>query len=79
MCCHYTTNTINTPARTRTWNTSLEARYDRPFHHQGRFAEMPIAIDFAKSPWIVLVPCVSPLDEAASPRDGGSGFRRAWG
>src|SRR4051794_19150082 len=36
----YTTDTIdsikfhNSPTRTRTWNTSLEAKHDRPFHHR---------------------------------------------
>lgn len=25
----------STPTRTRTWNTSLEARDDHPFHHRG--------------------------------------------
>lgn len=32
-------NTDSTPARTRTRNTSLEARDDRPFHHRGRGGE----------------------------------------
>ncbi len=27
---------INAPARTRTRNSSLEARHDRPFHHRAR-------------------------------------------
>jgi hypothetical protein len=43
MCFRYTTNTIKhcpdqnsiAPTRTRTRNTSLEARHDHPFHHQG--------------------------------------------
>jgi hypothetical protein len=26
---------FHAPARTRTWNSSLEARHDHPFHHQG--------------------------------------------
>jgi hypothetical protein len=29
------TTTVNAPARTRTRNSSLEARHDHPFHHQG--------------------------------------------
>jgi hypothetical protein len=42
MCFRYTTNTIapdNAPARTRTRNSSLGPRRDRPLHHQGARAE----------------------------------------